>query len=107
MLRTDTVRAFLVASVASLGTFLSIAPEAVAQETHGALAMNAQLEAIPDLLPDRDVSEPPPAVDPFIWSTVVIPEDNALTPERGRIGPQTLLRHPVVRRRHRRLRNRP
>ncbi len=52
---------------------------------HGALSMPAQMKALEELLPARDVSEPPPGVDPDIWAHLV-PKDNEMTPERVALG---------------------
>jgi len=52
---------------------------------HGALAMDAQQQRLAALLPERDVTEPPPEVDPVIWAALV-PDDNAMTPERVALG---------------------
>lgn len=38
------------------------------------------------LLPERDVTKPPPEVDRVIWEQVVVPEDNKMTPERVALG---------------------
>ncbi len=52
---------------------------------HGALAMDAQQTLLRDIVPERDVSEPPPGVDPALWAFLV-PQDNAMTPERVELG---------------------
>ena len=52
---------------------------------HGAMAMAAQEHALEKLLPARDVTKPPPMVDPVMWARFV-PEDNALTPARVALG---------------------
>jgi cytochrome c peroxidase len=48
--------------------------------------MDAQIELVDALLPKRDVTRPPPEVDPIIWNEVVVPQDNAMTPERVALG---------------------
>ena len=59
----------------------------VAQETalHGALPMTEQITRLQNVLPTHDVSQPPPGVDPVIWSAFV-PTDNVMTPERVELG---------------------
>jgi len=52
---------------------------------HGAMSMEAQQSMLDELLPDRDVTQPPPNVDPRIWAAIV-PEDNQMTPERVALG---------------------
>ena len=52
---------------------------------HGALSMAAQMKALDQLLPERDVSKPPPGVDPEMWAFFV-PKDNQMTPERVALG---------------------
>lgn len=52
---------------------------------HGALPMDQQLARLDQLLPQRDVTQPPPNVDAVIWQAL-IPEDNAMTPERVALG---------------------
>ncbi|ADE14932.1 Cytochrome-c peroxidase [Nitrosococcus halophilus Nc 4] len=53
---------------------------------HGALPMNVQVTIFDKLLADRDVTQPPPEVDPIFWQEVIIPQDNAMTPERVTLG---------------------
>ncbi len=53
---------------------------------HGALDMEAQKAILAKLLPKRDVTQPPPRVDPEIWDAVVVPADNRMTPERVELG---------------------
>ncbi|MGH7786467.1 MAG: cytochrome-c peroxidase [Candidatus Binatia bacterium] len=52
---------------------------------HGALPMDQQMERLDALLPERDVSQPPPGVDPVIWK-LFIPPDNQMTPARVALG---------------------
>ncbi|MGH8502124.1 MAG: cytochrome-c peroxidase [Gammaproteobacteria bacterium] len=52
---------------------------------HGALDMEAQKAILAQLLPKRDVSQPPASVDPEIWDKVV-PADNLMTRERVGLG---------------------
>ena len=53
---------------------------------HGALNMDAQKALLGKLLPERDVTQPPPGLDPEVWQQVVIPQDNTMTPERVALG---------------------
>jgi cytochrome c peroxidase len=48
--------------------------------------MDTQMAMLAKLIPDRDVTQPPPEVDPVIWKNVVVPEDNQLTSERVALG---------------------
>ncbi|MCS6925567.1 MAG: cytochrome-c peroxidase [Candidatus Binatia bacterium] len=52
---------------------------------HGALPMDQQLAQLDRLLPPRDVTQPPPNIDGVIWQAL-IPQDNAMTPERVALG---------------------
>jgi cytochrome c peroxidase len=52
---------------------------------HGALAMDEQLARTATLLPKRDVTAPPPSVEPAIWE-LVVPKDNEMTEERVALG---------------------
>lgn len=53
--------------------------------SHGALSADAQMQQLAALLPERDVTRPPPAVDPAMWA-LIVPTDNAMTPERIALG---------------------
>ncbi|MGH7818282.1 MAG: cytochrome-c peroxidase, partial [Candidatus Binatia bacterium] len=55
------------------------------EDLHGALPMEAQEERLRSLLPERDVTKPPPELDPAIWESV-LPDDNGMTPERVALG---------------------
>jgi cytochrome c peroxidase len=48
--------------------------------------MEAQKALLGKLLPERDVTQPPPGLDPEVWQQVVIPQDNTMTPERVALG---------------------
>ena len=48
--------------------------------------MDAQQALLAKLLPKRDVTQPPPGVDGGFWETVIVPSDNAMTPERVALG---------------------
>lgn len=52
---------------------------------HGALNIKAQKAQVAALLPDRDVSHPPPSIDSVIWRDIV-PDDNELTAARVELG---------------------
>lgn len=52
---------------------------------HGALVMEQQKERLAALLPERDVTRPPPSMDPAVWRAIV-PEDNRLTETRVQLG---------------------
>jgi cytochrome c peroxidase len=72
---------------ASLGYAISL--EDIAKHPrgpHGALSMEAQKAIVAKLLPERDITQPPPRIDPEIWETVVVPADNRMTPSRVELG---------------------
>src|SRR6266404_5526137 len=75
----------LVAGLWLVGTARHIAGAAEARPLHGALPMDEQLKRLGTLRPERDVTQPPPRIDPFIWSSVV-PKDNAMTAARVALG---------------------
>lgn len=52
---------------------------------HGAMEMDAQKALARELLPDRDVTQAPPAIAPHVWKALV-PEDDELTPARVALG---------------------
>lgn len=52
---------------------------------HGAMAMEAQEERLDALLPERDVTKPPPSVDPVLWA-LLVPDDNEMSAERVALG---------------------
>ena len=52
---------------------------------HGQMALDAQKELAREMLPERDVTAPPPGVDPELWDFLV-PDDNEMTPERVALG---------------------
>jgi cytochrome c peroxidase len=52
---------------------------------HGAMAMDAQRDRVRELLPQRDVTLPPPEVDAELWEFLV-PGDNAMNAERVALG---------------------
>jgi cytochrome c peroxidase len=54
-------------------------------ELHGALPMEEQMARLDDLLQTWDVTQPHPKIDPAIWQDLV-PDDNAMTPERVALG---------------------
>jgi cytochrome c peroxidase len=56
-----------------------------AEDLHGAMAMAEQETRLDALLPERDVTQAPPGIDPVIWASL-IPADNAMTPERVALG---------------------
>lgn len=90
--RPQTIEAMLIlaamAGQASIGWAAESAIQAIDGERgpHGALRMDAQIMLLDRLLPARDVTQPPPEVDPMIWNEVVVPQDNAMTPERVALG---------------------
>lgn len=72
---------------AGLATAQETGAEQAAQRgPHGALAMDAQLARLQQLLPEHDVTRPPPGLDPAIWTEIVVPADNTMTPERVALG---------------------
>ncbi len=52
---------------------------------HGDATSEYQLQELEKLMPDFDVTETPPGLDPVIWDAF-IPEDNKMTPERVALG---------------------
>jgi cytochrome c peroxidase len=52
---------------------------------HGAMPMDQQLTLIDQLLPQRDVTQPPAGVDPIIFE-LFVPDDNEMSPERVALG---------------------
>jgi cytochrome c peroxidase len=67
----------------------AVSREAPAQHQrgpHGTLNMDAQQSILAELLPKRDVTQPPTPVDPEIWNTIIVPADNRMTPERVELG---------------------
>jgi len=52
---------------------------------HGEMAMSAQRELVRAELPERDVTQPPPEIDPALWE-LLVPSDNEMTPERVALG---------------------
>ena len=57
----------------------------VPRDEHGAATAQHQEQALDKLMPETDVSKPPPGFDPILWAAF-IPEDNALTPQRVALG---------------------
>lgn len=72
------------AMTAWLGLLLP-AVQAADTELHGAMPMQEQMARFDDLLETWDVTRPHPKVDPVLWQALV-PEDNAMTPERVALG---------------------
>jgi len=52
---------------------------------HGAMAMDAQKALVDELLPEHDVTQPPPPVAPPVWERLV-PDGDELTPARVSLG---------------------
>lgn len=71
---------------ASLGYAVSRGAASEPLGPHGALPMEAQQAIIDKLAPKRDVTQPPPSIDPAIWDAVVVPADNRMTPARVELG---------------------
>jgi cytochrome c peroxidase len=71
--------AAVVAMIAGLVT------DAAADATHGAMPMDQQMARIDQLLPQRDVKEPPPGIDPVIFA-LFVPPDNQMTAARVALG---------------------
>ena len=57
----------------------------VPRDEHGAATAEHQEQALDKLMPETDVSKPPPGFDPILWAAF-IPGDNALTPQRVALG---------------------
>lgn len=53
---------------------------------HGAMQMQAQQQRLAKLQGQRDVTRPPPGVDPVFWNDVLVPADNRITLERVELG---------------------
>lgn len=74
------------AGLAATGGLLALlATPVAAQNLHGALPVDQQLARIDQLLPQRDVTQPPEGVDPVIFA-LFIPPDNQMTPARVALG---------------------
>ena len=67
------------------GAPVRAAETAVGGPLHGALPMDQQLARIDQLLPQRDVTEPPKGIDPLIFA-LFVPADNQMTPARVALG---------------------
>jgi cytochrome c peroxidase len=52
---------------------------------HGAMSMEQQIAQLDQLLPQRDVSQPPPPISAAIWKTF-LPKDNEMTDTRVALG---------------------
>ncbi len=52
---------------------------------HGAMSMDAQQQALAELLEERDVSEVPPPIDARLWE-LMVPEDNPMSAARVALG---------------------
>jgi cytochrome c peroxidase len=80
-------RTCLALSVALLWGLVTsvVAAEKGSQGAHGAMAMDEQLARLADLLPKGDLAAPPADIVPMVWQAIV-PQDNAMTPERIELG---------------------
>jgi len=65
--------------------FAAFPVQAQDNSLHGALAMDKQMARLDKLLQKQDLTQPPAKLDPAIWQAIV-PEDNAVTPERVALG---------------------
>ena len=61
------------------------ASEAPAHDEHGAAKVEHQLQVLAELMPEGEVPEVPPGIDPLVWNAFV-PEDNTLTADRVALG---------------------
>lgn len=78
-----------ISSLAFASLVYAVAREEPAKDKfgpHGDLNMRAQKAMVDKLLPERDVTQPPPRIDPAIWNRLVVPADNQMTPERVELG---------------------
>ncbi len=57
----------------------------VPRDEHGAASVKHQMQVLDKLLPPQDLDKAPPGIDPVAWKAL-IPEDNALTPQRVTLG---------------------
>ncbi|MBN2475827.1 MAG: hypothetical protein JXB62_14540 [Pirellulales bacterium] len=57
----------------------------VPRDEHGAASIEYQSQVLTGLLPAEDVTQPPAAIDPVVW-TAFVPEDNALSADRVALG---------------------
>jgi cytochrome c peroxidase len=84
--RADRLACFLVGSLSVAAWLGAPAPLLAAEKgAHGAMPMAEQIERLEQLLPSRDVTVPPPQIDPVIWQSIV-PPDNQMTAERVALG---------------------
>jgi cytochrome c peroxidase len=74
----------IVGTTASCGR-PAAAADATTKGAHGAAPMSEQLAALADLMPLAPDLSGPAGLDPIVWAAL-IPEDNALTPERVALG---------------------
>lgn len=92
MLGLRVMQRALIAALLSIGSSGAFPAASTAQEAtstdrlHGAMAMDQQMERLAELHGDRDVTQPPPSVDLYIWNTIIVPENNRMTPERVELG---------------------
>ena len=52
---------------------------------HGSLAMEEQMKRLDELLPARDVTQPPDGIDTEMWA-LFVPDDNGMSAERVALG---------------------
>jgi cytochrome c peroxidase len=83
--RLTAVAALATALVLGRSSSHAVDNPPVGGPTHGALPMDQQLARIDELLPQRDVRQPPAGIDPTIFA-LFIPADNEMTPERVALG---------------------
>ena len=90
--KLKNLRGLFVLSLLIVGAFVLLASKANNDQTsdapkgaHGEATMEYQLRELGKLMPDFDVTQAPPGLDPVIWDAF-IPEDNKMTPERVALG---------------------
>ncbi|MBN1590510.1 MAG: hypothetical protein JW888_13425 [Pirellulales bacterium] len=76
--------AFLAAVVLVAGAAKEAAQD-IPRDELGAATVKHQIEVLDKLMPQKDLDQVPPGVDPIAWKAL-IPEGNAMTPERIALG---------------------
>lgn len=75
----------LLAGALLLGSSASGRAAEIPRGPHGDATAEFQLQKLSELMPKRDVSQPPPGFDPVVWAAF-IPQDNPMTRERIELG---------------------
>ena len=75
----------LLSAVVLISTAAEEAGEGVSPDEHGAASVDHQLQVLAKLMPEREVGDVPPGIDPVVWNAF-IPDDNLPTPARVALG---------------------